>query len=213
MANIKKNATGYGYKYTDLAAINDYIESIGETYYQEIERIEGDDYVVTVRQATEIATESKVEVLRVRGCRVVQASLSGKTNPAQEQGSGLTYARRYSLLMAYGLATEDDDAETFTKKAEAPKETRNRPQEVAGGAEPFNGNDGPTYTGKREDGSTVLDRAKKAINEQLISQNYITSDAKKAFIKSVLQKETIDSIEDAELVDDELANMKDPNDV
>jgi hypothetical protein len=49
-----------------------------------------------------------------KGCRVVQAILAGKSNPAQEQGSALTYARRYSLLMAFGLATEDDDGETLT---------------------------------------------------------------------------------------------------
>ena len=50
----------------------------------------------------------------IRGCRVVQATLSGKSNPAQEQGSALTYARRYSLLLAYGLATTDDDAQCLT---------------------------------------------------------------------------------------------------
>lgn len=122
MANIKKNAQGYGYRYTDLAAINDYIESIGETYYQEIERIDGDDYVVTVRQPVLNGANSQLEVVRIRGCRVVQASLSGKVNPAQEQGSGLTYARRYSLLMAYGLATEDDDGESLTAKVK-PNET------------------------------------------------------------------------------------------
>lgn len=121
MANIKKNAQGYGYKYTDLAAINDYIETLGETYYQEIERIDGDDYIITVRQLVLNKANSQLESLRIRGCRVVQASLSGKVNPAQEQGSGLTYARRYSLLMAYGLATEDDDGESLTVKGDAKK--------------------------------------------------------------------------------------------
>lgn len=128
MANIKKNAQGYGYSYTDLAAINDYIEGIGETYYQEVERIEGDDYIITVRLKQETALKpgvvedvSEETATRIRGCRVVQASLSGKVNPAQEQGSGLTYARRYSLLMAYGLATEDDDAESLTVKGSTKK--------------------------------------------------------------------------------------------
>jgi hypothetical protein len=38
----------------------------------------------------------------------------GKQNPAQAHGAALTYARRYSLLLAYGLATSDDDAECLT---------------------------------------------------------------------------------------------------
>ena len=115
MPNITKNAQGYGYKYTDLAAINDYIESIGETYVQSVSVISGNDYIVTTR-----FKEGK-EALQIRGCRVVQATLTGKNNPAQEQGSGLTYARRYSLLMAYGLATEDDDGESLTQKGAAKK--------------------------------------------------------------------------------------------
>ena len=57
----------------------------------------------------------------IQGCRVVEAVLSGKSNPAQEHGSALTYARRYSLQMAYGLATEDDDAESLTRKPEPVK--------------------------------------------------------------------------------------------
>ena len=107
---IGKNKQGYGYKYTDLAHIHDYLEQIGATYYQYIERVEGDDYVFTV------PTIDGKELAPRRGCRVVQATLSGKNNPAQEQGSALTYARRYSLLMAFGLATDDDDGEMLTKK-------------------------------------------------------------------------------------------------
>lgn len=113
MANVKKNKTGYGYKYADIAQIHEYLESVGMSYYQTIETVDGVDYVITYP-----IIDGK-ELPPRRGCRVVQASLSGKSNAAQEQGSGLTYARRYSLLLAFGLATEDDDAESMTVKKTA----------------------------------------------------------------------------------------------
>jgi hypothetical protein len=49
--------------------------------------------------------------------------VAGK-NPAQDYGSALTYARRYSLLLAFGLATSDDDAATLTVKPRATKATK-----------------------------------------------------------------------------------------
>lgn len=109
MDNLKKNKQGYGYKYTDLSAIHNYLEKTNQTYTQYIQRIDGDDYVFTRKYKDGEFVEE------LQGCRVVQATLSGKSNPAQEQGSALTYARRYSLLLAYGLATEDDDGEKLTK--------------------------------------------------------------------------------------------------
>ncbi len=105
----KKGGT-YSYRYTELADINQYIENIGETYYQFIERIGDDDYIMTVRQKGDKDSQP------IRGCRIVQANLESYSNPAQEQGSALTYARRYSLLMAYGLATEDDDAQSLSRQ-------------------------------------------------------------------------------------------------
>lgn len=108
--NVKKNKQGYGYKYTDLAQIHEYLESNNMSYYQYVDTVEGVDYVYTV------PTIDGKELPPRRGCRIVQATLSGKSNPAQEQGSALTYARRYSLLLAFGLATEDDDAECLTKR-------------------------------------------------------------------------------------------------
>lgn len=105
---LNKNKEGYGYCYTDLAEIHRYLEQNNMSYYQYVERIDNDDYIMTVK----IVNGEEKQPLR--GCRVVNATLSGKSNPAQEQGSALTYARRYSLLMAFGLATEDDDAESLS---------------------------------------------------------------------------------------------------
>lgn len=106
---VSKNKQGYGYKYTDLAQIHDYLESNGMRYIQYINRIEGEDYIFTKRYI-----DGKWDEEAIQGCKVVNATLSGKSNPAQEHGSALTYARRYSLLMAFGLATDDDDAESLT---------------------------------------------------------------------------------------------------
>lgn len=114
---VQKNRTAkvgekYSYKYVDLAQIHEYLESIGAKYYQFIDRLEGDDYIMTVK-----VIDGK-EQPALRGCRVVDATLTGVNNPAQAQGSALTYARRYSLLMAYGLATEDDDAQSLSTSKE-----------------------------------------------------------------------------------------------
>lgn len=115
---ITKNANGYGYKYADLSEVNEYIASLGETYYQYTETVfnpvsgEAYDYIWTVRQKGD-------QEVKLRGCRVINAELANKANSAQEQGSGLTYARRYSLYMAYGLATEDDDAQCLDRPKES----------------------------------------------------------------------------------------------
>lgn len=106
---VTKNAQGYGYKYTDIAEIHNWLESQGYEYRQYVEVVDGNDYIVTIP-----IIDGK-EQPSLRGCRVVNATLSGKTNPAQEQGAAITYARRYSLLMAFGLATTDDDAECLTR--------------------------------------------------------------------------------------------------
>lgn len=122
---IKKNKEGYGYTYTDITAINNYCMENGITYYQEVEtcEINGKDYIITY------LTENE-ETKRYRGCEIVQATLQGIKNPVQEYGSSLTYCRRYSLLMALGLATEDNDAQdliisTINTKEDALKMTIN----------------------------------------------------------------------------------------
>ena len=111
--NLKKNKEGYGYKYTDLAEIHNYLEENNMRYIQTIKRFENDDYIMTKRYI-----DGKWEDEWLQGSKVVDATLQGIKNPAQEQGSALTYARRYSLLMAFGLATEDDDAQSLSRPKE-----------------------------------------------------------------------------------------------
>lgn len=124
---VKKNQTAkvgekYSYKYVDIAQIHDYLEENHMRYYQYIDRIGEDDYIMTQKLLQEIDEDGsyiKDSYIKwgeaLRGCRVVEATLYGVDNPAQQQGSALTYARRYSLLMAFGLATEDDDAQSLSR--------------------------------------------------------------------------------------------------
>ena len=118
---LKKLKKGFSYKYTELAQINEYCEENKIDYYQEIETCELNqkDYIITYVKA-----ENDETYIKHRGCQIVDSVLSGIKNPVQEYGSSITYCRRYSLLMALGLATEDDDAQGFTKQV-ATKPTKN----------------------------------------------------------------------------------------
>lgn len=117
-STIAKRTEGYGYKYTELADINKYCEENGIEYWQEVEtsEINQKDYIVTYIWDNNI---ERPDVQKRRGCQIVDAVLQGIKNPVQEYGSSLTYCRRYSLLMALGLATEDDDAASLTIKKDA----------------------------------------------------------------------------------------------
>lgn len=116
-STIAKKTEGYGYKYTELADINKYCEDNGIKYWQDTEtcEINQKDYVITY------INDGK-ETTRHRGCQIVEAVLQGIKNPVQEYGSSLTYCRRYSLLMALGLATEDDDGKSCGEVKEPTEE-------------------------------------------------------------------------------------------
>lgn len=115
---IKKLSQGYGYCYADLSTVHEEMEKQGITYYQYTEYCNeaGCDYIYTV-----LVIDGEEQKPR-RGCRVLYGDEKMKTQ-AQAQGSGLTYARRYSLLMALGWATEDDDGATAGDSAKHPTKT------------------------------------------------------------------------------------------
>lgn len=107
---VKKMSQGFGYKYSDLSTIHEEMERQGITYYQYTEFcVEANaDYIYTV-----LIIDGEPQAPR-RGCRVIYGD-EKMGSAAQQQGSGLTYSRRYSLLMALGWATEDDDGNSAGK--------------------------------------------------------------------------------------------------
>lgn len=111
---LKKLSEGYGYKYTELSTIHEELEKQNITYYQYIDYDANADadYIYTV-----LTIDGEEKPAR-RGCRVVLGDTM--KSAAQEQGSALTYARRYSLLMALGWACEDDDGNSVGKAPERP---------------------------------------------------------------------------------------------
>ena len=119
---LSKSKQGYGYKYVDLAGIHEYLEEQGITYTQVVEVIDGNDYINTILHFAD-GTDSAP----MRGCRIMLQGLQDTKNPAQAYGAGQTYARRYSLLMALGLCTEDDDAAACAK---AKKKTIEYPADI-----------------------------------------------------------------------------------
>lgn len=163
-SRITKNAKGYGYKYTDLSEIHKLLEENNLSYYQFVLTEDGADYVYTVRISAD-GQEGKP----IRGARVVLGALSnGKSNAAQDYGSALTYARRYSLLMAYGLATTDDDAASLTQQ---PQQKPQPQQKTAA-------------KGKRETDISVEELDKKAQQGAAPAQNVASGKVRAAVLKN-----------------------------
>lgn len=104
-------------KYADLAgcleAVNDALLEAGIAVYQETAECEDGVIVETV------FLHESGETLRGGRLHVPAA----KQDP-QGYGSALTYARRYSLMAACGIAAEDDDGNAASKPKQ-PKQTGN----------------------------------------------------------------------------------------
>lgn len=99
------------YSYADLAAVLEAAKSVFTANGLAITQSASDAGVQTV-------------VLHTSGewLAFPPLHISTTQNTPQAQGSGLSFARRYSMLAVLGIATEDDDAAAASKAPRAPRQ-------------------------------------------------------------------------------------------
>lgn len=118
-----KKGYDYSYGYVDLAGIDKYLEEHKLAYDQEIEIVKNEvtgeivgQYIRTQRY--KVKEDGSLEEWGTPK-RGLPYNPSGSLN-IQEVGSYTTYVRRYSLALAFGLATEDDDGKGAMSKKQQP---------------------------------------------------------------------------------------------
>ena len=101
-------------KYADLGAcleaVNEALLNNGIAVYQE-----------TFDDATGITVETVFLHESGESMRCGKLHVPAAKQDAQGYGSALTYARRYSLMTACGIAPEDDDGNAASKTGQTPK--------------------------------------------------------------------------------------------
>jgi len=188
--NIYKNAKGYNYKFADLGEINDVIKPLLQKHGLGYSQPLAGNSVKTILYHIESGETLESTVDIPQGVKL------NSMNDFQVMGSAITYLRRYSLSSMLGLITDEDaDAAGEQVKPKAPKEIRNRTEEAKAGPSPMGESD-------------QLTQAKRDINNELINQNYVSIDDRKAFIKFAIGKESIDTIEEAREVAVALENQE-----
>lgn len=120
MAQPKKNKKAYNYNYSPLdevlRVIDTAIKESGTNISYTFETITGDGKAGT-----------KVYIFSGNGAwlEFSDAMLPVSKNDAQGYGSALTYARRYAISSAFGIASEeDDDAQSISSPVTRRKTTR-----------------------------------------------------------------------------------------
>lgn len=119
MANAKKGSTNpfFKSKYADLNSIREatipILNSNGIVVLQPIVNIENKNYVKTIllHESGE-SMESLTEIIY------------NKINDAQAQGSGISYARRYSLQSFVCIGADDDDGTKAVEPIKKPTATK-----------------------------------------------------------------------------------------
>ena len=108
---VKSDSEGYGYNYASLA---DIVKQGFEIPKMRLSRIDGEDFIEYY--------DGKEWQL---GARIVVPDMKG-SNDAQCYGSALTYARRYTALMALGLVCDDDTKIETTSKEQHDSNTNRK---------------------------------------------------------------------------------------
>lgn len=105
-----KGGGSYKYSYADLATVNEYLDSIGKAYDQYLEPFIKDGAPVKTYIMTQKYVKDKDGNLTKDGEPMRGLPYDPPANlNIQEIGSYVSYIRRYSVYLAFGLAPADDD--------------------------------------------------------------------------------------------------------
>lgn len=107
MKPIIKDTKAYGYKYGDLKQVIEIIQK--PLWYNDLDYIQ---ITIDNKIKTSLINLSTGDILELNEFDLMGANVKG-ANEVQQFGAGITYLRRYALMLAFGLATEDDDAQTI----------------------------------------------------------------------------------------------------
>lgn len=134
---LGNKSDGYKYHYTSLSDIVIAGYDLPPMRIATLTNNNGDPVIIDGRPVEYIEVQKKIGIFHgddgtietdcewIRGARVVipkqaEGAKDNKTmNDAQLYGSAITYARRYTAMLFYGIACDDDDKLETKTKAEA----------------------------------------------------------------------------------------------
>ena len=138
--NPKKDKEGYGYKYAPLdsvvCTVKQAMSDKGLSFNQEVSYDEQGNVLVT----TNIFHESGQWLSF--GPLGLPKDDGQQRSDVQAAGSSITYARRYSLSAAMGLASEEDTDGTTKSRSKANKDTNKRSKPNSKGKAPSKNKNG-----------------------------------------------------------------------
>ena len=109
--NVKtKSGQNYSYSYATLAQIHEYLENKKLSYEATVKKVDGEDYMFITKISEKGERSEPMQEARIP---------KPDKMTVQDYGSILASIRRYSLLMAYGLATEDEAVENSQRATPA----------------------------------------------------------------------------------------------
>ena len=124
----KKDSSGYGYNYSDLASVIETARPVLEKNDLAVTQLVGETQdgnakvttILTHSSGQYFRSEASIPVIEMKG-----------TNAAQNFGASLSYLRRYAYQAILGMASEDNDASSKGPKKDSPvkkkKESTKKP--------------------------------------------------------------------------------------
>jgi hypothetical protein len=120
-------------------------------------------------------------------------------NDPQGQGSAITYARRYGAMAALGIVADEDDDGNKAAKSYQESQVMAYPK--------------PPTKAEREKALTPLDKAKGELARRMQYDEGISARELKQVVHAAIGKDTVDDLEEVDLVNAYLDTIKEPVEV